>query len=332
MNSSNYLHALGNEPQHLVVGAVIEGNFHQPGSLVQANHACRGHKSSILAAGVDGLLVASESALNAGVSPDGPFSSGGDSAGCPLVLTGTDPATWTARDISITNPGGYAPNNILVLWPDCIDCGDVEAGFSAHVDNEPARNYGKVATNISKWTALPSHTIPRKVVQPIVSELPSAEYFEQQPTYVWKMPETNATLIGTLALTVDLARNPSLSAQLEGSSSMPPIPVASTIVVELAANLTEGCAMHFLVRSYNGTGQGSVSLDTGWIMSRPVNNSQRSWEKHSFANRLGAFAGGQLEVGVAISTNLGGRTLRGGETLATLSGFALRRIGAPPAL
>eukprot|EP01051_Picozoa_sp_SAG22_P019256 SAG22_NODE_3498_length_1680_cov_1.380139_4_plen_48_part_00 len=42
------MHALGNDPKHMVVGAVIEGNFHQPGSLVQVNHACRGNKSSIL--------------------------------------------------------------------------------------------------------------------------------------------------------------------------------------------------------------------------------------------------------------------------------------------
>jgi hypothetical protein len=353
VNSSDYLHALGNDPKHMVVGAVVEGNFHQPGSLVQVNHACRGNKSSILAAGVDGLLVASASALNAGVGPDGPFAEGGDAAGCPLVVTGTDPATWTARGISITNPGGYASNNLLVLRPDCPSCVDVEAGASARLAGEPARDYGsKVAANMSLWPALPP------AAAAAVRELPAAESYEQQPTYLWRMPDGNAAAVGALALTVDLSRTPSLAARVENG-----VPVAATIVVGLAANLSAACAdcsLHFLVRSHNRTASevaGPPHGDAGWLTSAAVNSTAGAWAAHSFATKLGAFAGGCLEVGIKIELGGGGKEdkegeepegrhgdrrgdgvgggaasplPRPGDALAMLSGFSVRRLGATP--
>ena len=219
-NSTGYLHALDNDPIYSVIGAVIQNNFHQPGSLVQVNHACRGNKSSILAAAVDGLLVAGESALNAGVSPDGPFAEGGDSAGAPLVVTGTDPRTWTARNVHITSPGGYSQNNLLVcgrtasppalnsppvtahgsripqvLRPDhgIEDAVDVVAGMTATIDGEPARDYGQAAANQSLWRELLGTEVS---VRPAVRQLPAAESFEQQPSYEWRMPMPDAKATG----------------------------------------------------------------------------------------------------------------------------------------
>eukprot|EP01050_Picozoa_sp_SAG11_P020073 SAG11_NODE_3320_length_2525_cov_2.455070_1_plen_86_part_00 len=46
----------------------VAGNFHQPGSLVQANPNCEGNRSAIVAAGVDGLSIIGETSLNAAPS------------------------------------------------------------------------------------------------------------------------------------------------------------------------------------------------------------------------------------------------------------------------
>jgi hypothetical protein len=155
---------------------------------VQANLACLGNRSSIVAAGVDGLLLASEAAMNAGPSPAcaDPLSTGCDPAGVPLLLSGTDPRTWTAKDVVVSTPAGYVKNNVIRLYRDCPGCVDVVLAASLVHQGEPSRDYGAPARNQSLWARL-----ARRMVAswwPMVAQLAAAESFEQQPTFAWAMP------------------------------------------------------------------------------------------------------------------------------------------------
>eukprot|EP01050_Picozoa_sp_SAG11_P020074 SAG11_NODE_3320_length_2525_cov_2.455070_2_plen_70_part_00 len=47
-----------------------------------------------------------------------PLANGGDPAGVPLLMTGTDPRTWYAGGVTISNAAGYSHNNLVALRPD----------------------------------------------------------------------------------------------------------------------------------------------------------------------------------------------------------------------
>ena len=180
-NSTNWLHALGNEEQYLVRGAVVQGNFHQPGSLVQVNAHCQNTTSSILVSGVDGLLVA-DAAMNA-MPSNAPIAEGGNPAGVPMVFSGTDSSTWTARNVQISATAGYAKNNLLVVTPDCPLCVDQDVARTTII-GEPSREYADAqSSNHSHWGA-----IGQSSLLPSVKQLSAARSFEQQPTFEWHMP------------------------------------------------------------------------------------------------------------------------------------------------
>jgi hypothetical protein len=373
-NSTQYLHSLGNDDAFLVTGAKISANFHQPGSLVQVNSQCRGRRSSILAAGVDGalarsvnlhvfarrvclhslsvqlgaaltlcavagLVVSSETALNAAPST-GPQTSGGDPAGCPLVATGTNSTVWTARNIHIDVAAGYTPNNALVMLQEAAECRlcvDVDVAASAVLAAEPVRDYARGHLNQSLWTML-SVT---GVHLPTVLQLPAARSFEQSPTFEWHVgPEAafrrkrgvwlttrGQEEVGALALSVDLGATPSLAPVLVNSVLMP-----STVVAGLSANLncTE-CTLHFVARvaadgvENRAQTEQEVVSTSDWVISNAVNHTCGSWSSHTFPIRLPAQPTGTLQVGVLIRST---QSLEAPSVLGTLAGFSLRRLGA----
>ena len=316
-NSTDYLHALGADPKYITTGALIEGNFHQPGSLVQANIDCRGNRSSILVAGVDGLTVTSESAINAGPSI-APPSSGGDPAGVPLLMSGTDPRSWSAKNVHIGGTfSGYSRDNLLVLHDDCPMCSDVDAATSTRILGEPPRDYAAAAANQSGWTALPGSA----AALPTVTQLPVAKSFEQRPTFEWRLPSPAHVrgkafdAVGALALAVDLELTPSLAAVRQGSGDGVLLP--TTVVLAVRAKLSCDCTLHLVIDRGDGKP----------LTSSAANATRGQWQEHSFAKPLAA-ATGTARFGVLL--RLGDEARQPGAPLAELSGLSLRRLGAAP--
>ena len=346
-------------------GAVISGNFHQPGSLVQVNSKCQNTMSSILVSGVDGLLVAAESAINA--HPNlAPVADGGDPAGVALVASGTDTNTWTARNVRITSCSGYAKNDRLVALPDCPLCTDVEFGDSGLIVGEPTRDYGSPSINQSLWHALPGPTssdsssgaggggeeqggveLLLPSVLPSVVQLPASKSFEQQPTFEWRMPspifqqpveeqqkdddggggdDKGAITLGVLALELDLTLNPSLAAVSMGPNTLPPSQQAlSPATVVVSIAAKLSCPTCSL--------HFVVGTSAGWNTSLAVNTSVAAAAGGTGGSGSGSGSGSweRHSFVTRLPTQLGG-TLSVGLALrfgTTTAGLGLASLGLP---
>lgn len=218
---------------------------------------------------------------------------------------------------------------------------------SLTVDGEPARDYGAVARNQSRWAAAAPQQA--QYPPPVIQELAATESFEQLPTYVWQAPPAPASQrasatttlqsgVTAVALTINLGLTPSLASELPGVAQGPRL-VQSIYANMGASGACTGCTLHLCCTETSndtgthtgagtGTGTGTGPGGGGWLCSDAVKHTAGAWARHTFLSAaLPKYSNHTVMFGVEVRY-AAGRAPKEGVTLGYFAGYSLRRLGS----